>query len=162
MQNNILFDNIYIGHSVEDARKFAEETFFAKHSYEELAEVADRPKEDEKKPESPLDLNFKDDPVTYIKEKVDLFFTIAKRDPVEAIKFVPEVAGGFAALAVTVLAILMSVVSAGGSPAPAAKKVAADAKEKAKDIKDKVAEAAATGADTIKAEVNKRSTRSQS
>lgn len=30
MQNDILFDNIYIGHSIADAEKFAQETFFEK------------------------------------------------------------------------------------------------------------------------------------
>ncbi|KAM7207026.1 Calreticulin family domain containing protein [Rhypophila sp. PSN 637] len=160
MQNNILFDNIYIGNSVEDARKLAEETFFKKHAIEEALEKADKPVEEEK-PASPSDLKFKDDPVTYIKEKLDLFITIAKSDPIEAVKFVPEVAGGLAAVAVTILAILASVISAGGSPAPAAKKVAKDVKATAKDVKDKVAEAAASGAEAVKGEATKRSTRSQ-
>ncbi|KAK3328963.1 putative calcium-binding protein precursor cnx1 [Apodospora peruviana] len=161
MQNNILFDNIYIGNSVQDAKKLADETFFKKHAVEKLLEEADKPKEEEK-PASPSDLSFKDDPVTYIKEKLDLFITIAKKDPIEAVRFVPEAAGGLAAVAVTLLLIVASVVSGSSSTAPAAKKVATDAKEKAKEIKDKVAEAATTGAETAKAELNKRSTRSQS
>ena len=41
MQNNILFDNIYIGHSEEDAKKFAEETWVVKHQIEKEAEEAD-------------------------------------------------------------------------------------------------------------------------
>lgn len=162
MQNNILFDNIYIGHSVDDARKLAEETFFKKHPVEQFLEEADKPKEEEqKKPESPSDLKFADDPVTYIKEKLDLFLTIAKRDPIEAVKFVPEVAGGLAAIALTFLALVVSVLSGGSAAAPAVKKAAADAKDKAKDVKDKVAEAAATGAETVKSEATKRNTRSQ-
>lgn len=161
MQNNILFDNIYIGHSVEDARKFAEETFDKKHPFEELAELADKPKEDETaKPKSPLDLKFLDDPVHYVKEKLDLFLTIAAKNPIDAIRFVPEAAGGIAAILVTIIAIIVGVVGLGGSAAPAAKKVATDTKEKAKEVKGKVAEAATTGADTAKAEVNKRTTRS--
>jgi calnexin len=156
MQPNILFDNIYIGHSVEDARKLAEETFFVKHPLEELAEVADKPKEeDSPKPRSPSDLKFLDDPVLYVKEKLDLFFTIAKKDPIEAIRFVPEAAGGIAAVLVTLVAILVGLAGL-GSTAPAAKKVATDVKEKAKAATDKVAEAAATGVETAKAEVNKR------
>lgn len=161
MQNDILFDNIYIGNSVEEARKFAEETFFKKHAVEEALEKLDKPKEEEK-PASPNDLKFTDDPVTYIKEKLDLFITIAKSDPIEAVKFVPEIAGGIAAVVVTILAILASVISAGSSPAPAAKKVAKDVKDKAKDVKDKAAEAASTGAEAAKGEATKRSTRSQS
>ncbi|GAB1310453.1 hypothetical protein MFIFM68171_00663 [Madurella fahalii] len=161
MQNNILFDNIYIGHSVEDARKLADETFFKKHPIEEALESADKPKEEEK-PKSPSDLKFLDDPKTYITEKLDLFLTIAKKDPLEAIKFVPEIAGGLAAIFVTVVAVLFGLIGLGSSPAPAAKKVATDAKEKAKDVKDKVASAAATGAEAVKSEATKRNTRSQS
>jgi len=158
MQNNILFDNIYVGHSVEDARQLADETFFKKHAVEEALETAEKPKEAEK-PASPNDLNFKDDPVHYVKEKLDLFLAIAKKDPVEAVKFVPEIAGGLAAVAFTIIALIVSLFSLGGSPAPAAKKVAKDVKQKATEAKDKVAEAATTGAETAKAEVNKRTTR---
>jgi calnexin len=162
MQNNILFDNIYIGHSVDDARKLAQETFFKKQPVEQYLEEADKPKEEEpKKPASPSDLKFLDDPVTYIKEKLDLFLTIAKRDPIEAVKFVPEIAGGLGAIVFTFLALVVSLLSGGSSAAPAVKKAAADAKDKAKDIKDKVAQAATTGAETAKSEATKRSTRSQ-
>ncbi|KAL2133050.1 hypothetical protein VTI74DRAFT_2989 [Chaetomium olivicolor] len=161
MQNNILFDNIYVGHSVEDAKKLAEETFFKKHPVEKALEEADKPKEEDK-PKSPNDLKFLDDPKLYIQEKLDLFLTIAKKDPIEAIKFVPEVAGGLAALFVTALALIFGLLGLGSSPAPAAKKVAADVKEKAKEVKDKAASAAATGADTAKEAATKRTTRSQS
>ena len=161
MQNNILFDNIYVGHSVEDAKKLADETFFKKQPVEKALEDADKPKEEEK-PKSPSDLNFLDDPKLYIQEKLDLFLTIAKNDPLEAIKFVPEIAGGLAALFVTVVALLFGLIGLVSSPAPAAKKVATDVKEKAKGAKDKVASAAATGAETSKSEATKRATRSQS
>ena len=117
--------------------------------------------DDNDKPISPHGLKFADDPVAYVKEKVDLFITIAKSDPIEAVKFVPEVAGGIGAIVLTIVALLALVISSGSSAAPAAKKVAKDVKDKAKDVKDKVAEAATTGAETAKAELNKRSTRSQ-
>jgi calnexin len=159
MQPNILFDNIYIGHSVDEARKFAEETFFEKHPIEELAELADKPKEeDSPKPKSPSDLKFLDDPVLYVKEKLDLFITIAANDPIEAIRFVPEAAAGIAAVFVTILAVLISLIGL-GSTAPAAKKVATNVKETAKVATEKVAEAASTGVETAKAEVNKRTNR---
>ena len=38
MQNDILFDNIYIGHSEADAEKFAQETFFKKSPVEKALE----------------------------------------------------------------------------------------------------------------------------
>lgn len=161
MQSDILFDNIYIGHSIEDAEKLAEETFKVKHPIEKALFDADKPKEDPKKPGSPMDLKFLDDPVTYVKEKVDLFLTIAQNDPIEAIKFVPEVAGGIGAVIATVLAVIVALVAGAGS-SPAVKKAAGDAKDKAKEVKDQAASATATGAEKAKAEVSKRTTRSQS
>ncbi|KAM0332513.1 hypothetical protein ACHAQA_002796 [Verticillium albo-atrum] len=161
MQNDILFDNIYIGHSIEDAEKLAEETFKPKHAVEKSLEEAAKPKKEDK-PASPSDLKFTDDPVTYVKEKVDLFVTIAQKDPIEAIKFVPEVAGGFAALFATLLVLIATFAAGGGSPPPAVKKAAGDAKAAAKDVKDKATKAAASGAETVKSEANKRTTRSQS
>ncbi|CRK29319.1 hypothetical protein BN1723_018389, partial [Verticillium longisporum] len=139
MQSDILFDNIYVGHSIEDAEKLAEETFKPKHAVEKSLEEAAKPKQEEK-PASPSDLKFTDDPVTYVKEKVDLFVTIAQKDPIEAINF----------------------AAGGGSAAPAVKKAAGDAKAAAKDVKDKATKAAASGAETVKQEANKRTTRSQS
>lgn len=163
MTNDILFDNIYIGHSIEDAKKFADETFHEKHPHEELAELAEKPKKEDKKPTSPSDLKFLDDPVTYITEKLDLFLTIAQNDPVQAIKFVPEVAGGIAAILFTIIAAIVGVVSvSSSSAAPAVKKAAGDAKSKVVETKDKVVDAAASGADKAKDELNKRTTRSTS
>lgn len=161
MQNDIMFDNIYIGHSVEDAEKFADETFNEKHPIEQLVELADAPKEEDK-PKSPTDIAFLEDPINYVKEKLDLFITIAKSDPVEAIKLVPEAAGGILAVFITFIALLIGIVTIGTTttPPPAVKKAAANVKAAATDAKDKVVDAATTGADKAQAELNKRSTRS--
>jgi calnexin len=161
MQNDILFDNIYIGHSISDAEKLKAETFDQKIAAEKAEEEATKPKpkEDAK---SPSDLVFKDDPVRYVKEKTAVFVEIAKRDPVEAIKFVPEVAGGIGVLAVTIIALLVTVL-AGSGAAPSQEQLKAQAKkakDAAVDAKDKAAEAVATGAEKAQAEVNKRTTRS--
>lgn len=161
MNEDILFDNIYIGHSVEDAAALRKETYEVKKPFEEKAEKADKPeppKEEKKK--SPLDLNFKDDPVFYIKEKVALFIELAKKDPVTAIKFVPEVP---AAIGVGLLTLIIVLVGAGSAAAPSkeeVKKQAQKAKDSAQKTKEQVAEAVATGADNVKDEVNKRTTRS--
>lgn len=161
MQNDILFDNIYIGHSIEDADKLAAETFKVKHGVEQALADADKPKEEDA-PKSPSDIKFMDDPVHYVKEKTGLFLAIAKSDPIEAVKFVPEVAGGFAAIAVTFVALIVALLGLGGSAPAAVKETASAAKSKAKEVKDKAAEAAATGAEKAKGEATKRSTRSQS
>lgn len=163
MQSDILFDNIYIGHSVADAEKFAQETFFEKHPVEQLLELETKPKDEDKPIKSPMDLVFKDDPIHYIREKLDLFFTIAQNDPIQAVKFVPEAAGGLAAVVVTLILLIVGIVSVGGSAAaPAAKDLKKKAEVTAADAKKKAAEAVSTGAENVKAEVNKRNTRSSS
>jgi calnexin len=163
MQNDILFDNIYIGHSVADAAKFAQETFHEKHPIEQLLELADKPKEAEPSENSPSDLSFTKDPIHYIKEKLDLFFTIAQNDPIQAIKFVPEAAGGIAAVLVTIIAILAAVIGLSGSSVPPKVKDAAkNAKSSAIDAKDKAVEAVSSGIEQAKEKAEKRNTRSTS
>ena len=161
MQNDILFDNIYIGHSIEDAEKLKAETFDIKKPIEDAEDQASKPKSSDP-PKSPSDLKFLNDPVLYVREKVELFWAIAKDNPIEAIKFVPEVAGGAGILAITIIAIVIG--SLGGSkaatPPPQIKKAAEKVKEAAVDAKDTVVDAAASGTEKAKAEVNKRTTRS--
>lgn len=160
MQNNILFDNIYIGHSVEDAEKLKTETFDIKHPIETAEDEASKPKAADP-PKSPMDLKFLEDPVLYVREKVELFITIAKNDPVQAIKFVPEVAGGAGILLITLIALIFGAFSIGGAtPPPQVKKAAENIKKSAIDTKDQVVDAATSGAEKVQAEVNKRTTRS--
>lgn len=160
MQNDILFDNIYIGHSVEDAEKLKVETFDIKSKIENAEEEATKPKPEDT-PKSPMDLKFLDDPVHYVREKLDLFITIAKGDPVQAIKFVPEVAGALGTLAAIVVAVLISLITKSSSnPPPQVKKAAENAKKSAIDVKDQVVDAATSGSEKVQTEVNKRTTRS--
>jgi calnexin len=162
MQSDILFDNIYIGHSVEDAAALRAETYDLKRPVEDAEEAAAKPKPADK-PKSPSELVFKDDPVTYVKEKFDLFVTIAKRDPIEAIRFVPEIAGGLGALVVVLIAFVVGAISLSSPAAPSKediKKAAQKAKDSAVSAKDQAADSVSSGADTAKAEVNKRATRS--
>lgn len=160
MQNDILFDNIYIGHSVEDAEKFKAETWDIKHKIETAEEEASKPKFDDT-PKSPMDLNFMEDPVKYVREKLDLFITIAKGDPVQAIKFMPEVAGAIGTALSLVLGLFIFVLTkSSASPPPQVKKAAEDIKKKAADAKDQVVDAAASGSEKVQTEINKRTTRS--
>lgn len=154
-----MFDNIYIGHSIADAEKLKAETFDVKSKIEQAEEAASKPK-DTPKPKSPSDLKFMDDPVLYVKEKVDLFITIAKKDPIEAARFVPEVAGGLGVLAITLIAVIVGAISMGSAPPPQVKKAAEKAKETATTAKDTVTDAASSGAEKVQAEVSKRTTRS--
>ncbi|KAF2719928.1 calnexin-like protein [Polychaeton citri CBS 116435] len=164
MQNDILFDNIYVGHSIEDAAKLQAETFDIKKAIETKVEEAEKPKKEDK-PKSPFDLSFKDDPVLYVKEKFELFVTLAKKDPVQAVQFVPEIAAGLAVGVVTILLLLVGVVGGGAKAAPSKEQVktkASEAQDAAAKAKDQAAEAVASGSEKVKDEVNKRTTRSQS
>lgn len=160
MQPNVLFDNIFVGHSIEDAEKLKAETYDIKHPIEVAEDESTKPKPAEI-PKSPMDLKFMDDPMLYIREKIQLFLTIAQRDPKEAIRFVPEVAAGIALMAVSLIAIIAVAFGAtGATPPPQVKKAAEKAKEAAVDAKDQVVDATATGTEKVQAEVNKRTTRS--
>ncbi|MCJ1374782.1 hypothetical protein MMC20_006014 [Loxospora ochrophaea] len=160
MQNNILFDNIYIGHSIEDAEKLKAETYDIKHPIEVAEDDATKPKPADT-PKSPLDLKFMDDPIFYIREKTQLFWTLAQNDPVQAARFVPEVAGGIGVLAVTLIALIVGAIGVGGSSAaPQVKKATEKAKETATNAKDTAVDAASSGTEKVQSEVNKRTTRS--
>lgn len=160
MQSDILFDNIYIGHSEDDAKTLREQTWAVKRPIEEEEESKSKPKPSDI-PKSPSDLSFKEDPVTYVKEKLELFITLAQKDPIEAIKFMPEVAGGIGGVAALLIAIVVALVSGPAAPSKEdIKKTAQKAKETAVDAKDQAAEAVSSGAEKAKDEVNKRTTRS--
>lgn len=154
MQANILFDNIYIGHSIEDAEKFAQETFFEKHPVEQLLELESKPKPEDKKAAS-SDLVFLDDPVAFIKAKAELFLTLVQVDPLEAVKAVPEAAVAIGAVLASLLVVIFSVLSSTSTPAPQGKKAAPSTKADAKSS------AVSTGTEKS-GEATKRATRSTS
>ena len=161
MQSDILFDNIYIGHSLEDATKLKNETFDVKHKVEKAEEELSKPKIPDDFPKVETETTFKEDPVGFVRQKVDLFYALAKEDPIQAIKELPEVAGGIGALAATIIALIVGIFAAGSNGVPPqAKEAASKAKAKAVEAKDQVADAASSGAEKIQAEVNKRTTRS--
>lgn len=153
MQNDILFNNIYIGHSVEDAEKLRKETFDVKRPVEAAQEEAAKPKEEPKGAQPSV--GFKEDPVTFVREKVDYFIGLAKEDPVHAVKQVPEVAGGLGAVLVTMILMIVGAIGA-SSPAPSAEK---KGKQPAGAAKEK-AQATSSSADAGKGGATKRNTRS--
>ncbi|RVX73247.1 Calnexin [Exophiala mesophila] len=162
MQSDITFDNIYIGHSVEDANALRAETYDIKRPIEDAEDAKNKPKTPDAKTTTP-GLTFAEDPITFVKEKLELFVALAQKDPLGAIQELPEVAGGIGGALALIIAIIVGLSSLGGSAAPSKediKKTAQKAKETAADTKDKVVDAAASGAETVKTEVNKRTTRS--
>ena len=158
MQKDILFDNIYIGHSLDEAEQFRKETYDVKSASEMAEKEADEKKEAEEA-EKFTGLKFTENPVEYVKEKVNLFVTIAKSDPIGAIKFVPEVAGGAGVLLVTLIVLIFGGIG-GAAKSPKVKDNAQKAKDAAADAKDKAADAISSGAEKMQGEVNKRTTRS--
>jgi len=85
MTEDILFDNLYVGHSVEDAKKFAEETFNIKKPLEIKADTPPAAEDDEV--EVPA---FKEDPIGFVRQRILNFVDAAKEDPIEAFKSQPE------------------------------------------------------------------------
>ncbi|KAK9479958.1 Calreticulin family-domain-containing protein [Lipomyces japonicus] len=112
MQNNILFDNIYIGHSVEEAEAIGNATFIAKYEIESLEEEATRPSVDSPSTEPSLWDLFKADPVNFVTEQLTIFFTLFPRDPVYTIRAYPETAVALGVVGVTALAIFFGTISA--------------------------------------------------
>ncbi|KAI0718917.1 Calreticulin family-domain-containing protein [Cerioporus squamosus] len=102
MTEDILFDNIYVGHSVEDARKLAEETYFVKKKLEDIRTKAEE-KEDDIEDEV---VDFKAEPVEFIRRKVFKFIELAKIDPLLAFKTHPETGAGLTLSVVTLFGML--------------------------------------------------------
>ena len=113
-----MFDNMYIGHSLEDAKKLAEETFEIKKKIEQEAKKAEEKAEAEEAGD--IHTTFKDDPVGFVREKVFEFVELAKIDPVFAARAKPEVAAGLGFVALFFIGALFSLISGGSPPKPAA------------------------------------------
>lgn len=151
MTKDILFDNIYVGHSIEDAEKLQKESFDIKKAIEIEEDNASAPKIPEA-PKAPGETTFREDPVTFIKDKLELFFAVLQRDPMAAIQTLPEVAGGLLAVVGTVLALLFGLISMASAPTTV-KKPVVDAKKKveAKDKKETETSGSSTESDKPKA-----------
>jgi hypothetical protein len=131
MTEDILFDNIYIGHSVEDAKAFAAESFDIKKPLESAAAKASDPLDDD---EDLHQVSFKDDPIAFfrqkfsslaadpvdfIRQKIFTFIDLAKIDPVLAFKTHPETGVGLVGVLLTffgMLGALFGVVGASQTP----------------------------------------------
>ncbi|ODO00609.1 calnexin [Cryptococcus wingfieldii CBS 7118] len=104
MTEDILFDNLYIGHDVDQAKKFAAETFHVKKPLEKAAEGSTEDDDDE--PETLVD---------QVRLKIYEFINLAGYDVVAAVKQLPEVAAGLAAAAFTLIGMLLALFGLIGS-----------------------------------------------
>ncbi|ESK96243.1 calnexin [Moniliophthora roreri MCA 2997] len=117
MTEDILFDNIYIGHSVDDAKALATETFDIKKPLESSASKSTTDDDDEED-----EVSWKEDPITFIRQKVFSFIDLAKLDPVLAFKTHPETGAALATALLTVFGMLGAVTGlVGGSSKPVTK-----------------------------------------
>ncbi|RKP09627.1 calreticulin [Thamnocephalis sphaerospora] len=107
MQNEILFDNIFVGHSAEDASKFAEETWVVKDKIERAQEDAVAPKpnpqEDDEEPK------LLEQPIMYFRHHFEKFYEHAQIDLLEAITSHPVVVSGFVGLLTIAFVLVMGI-----------------------------------------------------
>ena len=111
MTEDILFDNLYIGRSVDDAKAFAAETFDIKHSLEKAADQA-AVSEDE---DEQYELTFAENPVEFLRNKAFKFIAIARVDPVAAFKTQPETGVALAGALLTFCGMLGALFGLVGS-----------------------------------------------
>lgn len=113
MTENILFDNIYVGHSVDDAKALAERTYEIKHALEEALDKAAAAAVEEEEAETPK--SFKEDPVSFIRQKLFAFLEVAKVNPILAFQTQPETGAAIGAAVVTLIGMVLSLAGAIGS-----------------------------------------------
>jgi len=121
MTEDILFDNIYVGSSLEDAKALAAESFDIKRPIEDAESAfsdsasADKETKEEEK-------TFKEDPLSFLRAKIAAFIESVKVDPVTAIKTQPETAGALLVGVVTLLGMLGTLFGVvGGAQKPVTK-----------------------------------------
>lgn len=112
MTEDILFDNIYVGHSVDDAKAFAVETFDIKHPLEKVEDKSDLPGEDE---EVLDEVTFAENPVDFLRNKAFKFIALARTDPVAAWKTQPETAVALVGAILTFFGMLGALFGLVGS-----------------------------------------------
>jgi 116 kDa U5 small nuclear ribonucleoprotein component len=121
MTEDILFDNIYVGHSLEEATALAAESFDIKRPIEE-AESAISDNSSTESKDSEEKKSFKEDPLSFLRSKIEAFIASAKVDPVAAIKSQPETAGALVVGVVTLLGMLGTLFGVvGGAQKPVTK-----------------------------------------
>ncbi|KAK2464902.1 hypothetical protein APHAL10511_002978 [Amanita phalloides] len=127
MTEDILFNNFYIGHSIDDAKKFADETFAVKKPLEVNANkpVASDDEEDDEAPA------FKEDPVGFVRQKIVNFVDAAKENPIEAFKSQPETGAFLTAVFLTLFGMIGAFLGliGGSKPTITTSKKATDPKK---------------------------------
>ncbi|KAI0690740.1 Calreticulin family-domain-containing protein [Cytidiella melzeri] len=157
MTEDILFDNIYVGHSLEDAQALAQETYEVKKAVEAEAKKAAIVEDKDETSE----VSWKEDPVAFVRGKAFKFVDIAKVDPVLAFKSQPET-GAALVLALTTFFGLMGTLLGliGGQQKRVTKSVkktdAPSADDKVAKAKTEAEPSAAAGGEKAESAIKKR------
>ncbi|KAL2918157.1 hypothetical protein HK105_202084 [Polyrhizophydium stewartii] len=109
MQNGIMFDNIYIGHSADDAKKLADETWAVKASIEKAQEP--EPAKEDEKAKGPGAAGRITQAVQTVKDQTLEFVDRVQQDPLAAIKELPHIAALLAVVAVLPIFLIASFVT---------------------------------------------------
>ncbi|KIY52661.1 calnexin [Fistulina hepatica ATCC 64428] len=88
MTEDILFDNIYVGHSIEDAEKLKAETFDIKRPAEDL--IKKGKKSDIQDEDEDEEVSFTEAPIDFIRSKVFTFLDELKEEPLSAFRSHPQ------------------------------------------------------------------------
>jgi len=111
MTEDILFDNIYVGRSLDDAKAFAAETFDIKNPLEKAADKPAFP-EDEGEQE---EVTFAENPVEFLRSQAFKFIALARVDPIVAFKTHPETGVALAGALLTFCGMLGALFGLVGS-----------------------------------------------
>ncbi len=113
MTEDILFNNIYVGHSIDDAKALAAETFDIKHPIEEAADKASTADDDD---DETLDQpTFAENPVEFLRQKAFTFIALARVNPTDAFKTHPETGIALTAAFLTFFGMLGALFGLVGS-----------------------------------------------
>ncbi|RKP14490.1 Calreticulin family-domain-containing protein, partial [Piptocephalis cylindrospora] len=130
MQSDILFDDLYIGHSEEEAKKIADTNWKPKHEAEKQLEAAARPpipEDDDIHKDQALGPVFLNDPLGFLRHHLSAFADGVLQDPLQAILEAPLVAAGLLGTLTLFLVALLAISGGSGDDSDAAR-----AKEAAK------------------------------
>jgi len=111
MTEDILFDNIYIGRSLDDARAFAAETFDIKNPLEKAADPPAFPEAEDEQEE----VTFAENPVEFLRNQAFKFIALARVDPIVAFKTHPETGVALAGALLTFCGMLGALFGLVGS-----------------------------------------------
>lgn len=103
MTEDILFDNIYVGHSIDDAKSLAAETYDVKKPLE----AALSPQKDVDDEGDYYIPPFLEDPISHIRGKIAQFIDAARVDPLSAIQTYPETGAGLAGVVLSLFGMLL-------------------------------------------------------